>query len=86
MPGLKVQLGTLPGAAALRLARPCWRKVQHRSRGAADAHIRALRRLPVADNADRLESYACRHCGGWHVGHRDSSSAQGQSGFRRPRK
>lgn len=70
MPGLKVQLGTLPGAAALRLARPCWRKVRHASRGAADAHRRALSRLPVAYNVDLLESYCCRRCGGWHVGHR----------------
>lgn len=49
--------------------RPCWRKQPHRSAGAAAAHLRALRRRPNVRGVERLESYRCRHCRFWHVGH-----------------
>lgn len=50
--------------------RSCDGKHPHRSKGAADAAIRAVTRAPNFKPSDReLESYLCRHCGRWHVGH-----------------
>lgn len=48
---------------------PCWRKVKYRSEGAANAHLRSLRRSGGVKGEDRLNSYRCR-CGSWHVGHK----------------
>jgi hypothetical protein len=50
--------------------RSCKDKHWHRSRGAAEAHVRALERLGKADV--RTEAYACRYCQGWHVGRKPS--------------
>jgi hypothetical protein len=60
-------IGDFPSAVILR--RACWPKVQHHSRGDADTHVRALRRNAHARGTATLVSYACRHCGAWHVGH-----------------
>lgn len=61
-------IGDFPSAIPLR--RGCWPKVQHRSSGQAEAHIRAIRRNHFARGGTAiLVPYACRHCGSWHVGH-----------------
>jgi hypothetical protein len=45
--------------------RMCDGKRRRASKGAADAHARALnRRLGVC-----VHAYYCHHCRGWHVGH-----------------
>ena len=63
--GLHFRLGDVPSA---RLLRPrCWPKVPHRSQGAAEAHLRSLQRTVIA--GELLNTYHCRHCGRWHVGH-----------------
>lgn len=67
MKGL-ARIGDVPSAAPLRRLRPCWRKVPHRSMGAALAHLKALRRNPLVRDAARLCAYECK-CGAWHVGH-----------------
>lgn len=55
---------------ALRvLARRCWPKEQHESQGKAEAHLRGLVRRGLEKDAARINSYKCRHCGAWHVGH-----------------
>jgi len=61
------RIGDVPSAAVIR--RPCWRKQQHPSRGAAEAHRRALLRQAHVIAADALNTYRCRHCGHFHVGH-----------------
>ncbi len=54
-----------------RRIRGCDGKERHRSKGAADAQMRSLlRRDDIVQDADRLNTYHCRHCGGWHVGRR----------------
>lgn len=55
-------------ASGFSRARQCGRKHRHPSEGKALAQIRSLAQRG-ADVA-RLQPYACRHCGGWHVGHR----------------
>lgn len=50
-----------------RRVKECLRKHKHLSRGAADAHIRALLKIEATD-AERMHPYACWYCGGWHVG------------------
>lgn len=45
--------------------RSCTGKIRHAGEAAATAHMRKL----LARGAVRLNAYACRHCGGWHVGH-----------------
>jgi hypothetical protein len=45
----------------------CGLKKQHKSRGAAEAHIRGLVKAGRAKAGD-LNSYACLYCGTWHVG------------------
>lgn len=64
-----VSMGELTG---LREPLPCERreKVQYKSKGAAQAAIRALRKQPERlKDGDTLEEYKCRHCYRWHVGH-----------------
>lgn len=56
-------------ATGARALRPCWPKEAHPSQGKAEAHLRALARRDERDAAD-LNTYACRWCDGWHVGHR----------------
>jgi len=57
-------------ATAVTLRRPCWKKVAHPSQGAAAAHVRSLLRRDRAKNPTALNTYRCRHCDLWHVGHR----------------
>lgn len=56
--------------------RPCWRKAQHDSQGAADAHLRSLQKRGKLKNEQTANAYLCPHCGTWHVGH---SSLKGNS-------
>lgn len=64
------RIGDVPSAAPLRRRLPCWRKVPHPSRGAAAAHLRALRRNPLVKDAATLCAYGpCVHCARFHVGH-----------------
>lgn len=44
----------------------CWRKHRHKSLGKANAHVRALTKK---SGDATVYAYACRHCGGFHVGH-----------------
>lgn len=64
-----VSIGELTG---LREPLPCERrkKVQYKSKGAAEAAIRSLRKRPerVKDD-DTLNVYKCKYCYRWHVGH-----------------
>lgn len=62
------RIGDVPSAAFLRERRPCWKKVPHPSLGAAEAHLRALRRNPLVKNAETLCAFRCK-CGAFHVGH-----------------
>ena len=43
----------------------CGHKVRHASAGDALKHLRALR----AEGGRNLETYRCRFCRQWHVGH-----------------
>lgn len=52
----------------MRRRRSCKRKHRHPSRGAAEAHLRALGR--TGPLVRPLVAYACEYCLGWHVGHR----------------
>lgn len=47
---------------------PC-RKRAYGSAGAADAHIRALVKKEGPETTATLQSYQCRRCAQWHVGH-----------------
>lgn len=47
----------------------CWRKQKYKSKGAADAHLRALRRANYVQGEAQLNSFLCRGCGCYHVGH-----------------
>lgn len=46
--------------------RACAGKQRHETQTEAVAHIIHLRQ---SFPAERLRSYKCRFCGGWHVGH-----------------
>lgn len=46
----------------------CWRKQRHASQGAADAHLRALKRAENVRDTELLNAYPCQDCGAWHVG------------------
>jgi hypothetical protein len=48
----------------------CWRKQKWRSEGAAQAHLRALKRSSGVKDEDRLNTYPCPYCKWWHVGRR----------------
>jgi len=50
------------------LARPCWRKRPHRSRGSAEAQLRSLARRGMLDPVEGTRVYECRFCARWHVG------------------
>lgn len=63
------RIGDVPSAAPLRRLRPCWRKVPHRSMGAALAHLKSLKRHPLVKHAEALCAYRCVHCHAFHVGH-----------------
>ena len=45
----------------------CARKHPHRSKGTAEAHIRALKKLHPEEE---MVAYACRYCPNWHVAHK----------------
>jgi hypothetical protein len=47
----------------------CDGKVRHPSKGAADAHLRSVKRLPGYELYGG-ESYPCVKCRDWHVGRR----------------
>lgn len=47
----------------------CWRKQRWRSQGAADAHLRALRKAPWCKDGAQLNVYLCPWCQWYHVGH-----------------
>jgi hypothetical protein len=50
--------------------RGCDGKQPHRSKGAAEAAIRARKRSPnYKPSAVALAPYKCRYCDWWHVGH-----------------
>lgn len=52
------------------LARRCWPKEQHATRGAAEAQLRSIVRRALEKDAERIHVYECPHCRTWHVGHR----------------
>jgi len=62
-----MKLGELARLVGMRLD-PCWRKQRYKSQGAANAHLRALLKSPVVQDAPQLNAYKCRHCGWYHVG------------------
>lgn len=64
---------TVMGAGRTK-GRACQGKQRHPNKDAAE---RALFRLARA-GADRagLNTYQCRHCGGWHLGHRPHRKAR----------
>lgn len=47
----------------------CGDKVRHATREAARAHLFGLVRKFDKPSSERLETYQCRFCRGWHVGH-----------------
>ena len=48
--------------------RMCLKKVRYESEEEAEAILHQQKRKAPAGN--RLESYQCRLCSGWHLGHR----------------
>jgi hypothetical protein len=48
---------------------PCWRKQRWKSEGAANAHLRALRKAEYVRGEEQLNVFFCRHCKWYHVGH-----------------
>ena len=58
----------------LSYARSCAGKQKHASKGAADAHIRALQRR--GRDVTDLHAYFCGYCRSNHVGHRPNPVAQ----------
>ena len=78
-----MSIGEITG---LREPLPCERrggsdrqaKVKYKSKGAAQAAIRALLKRPErVKDAGTLQEYKCPHCYYWHVGH-DRSAADRQ--------
>lgn len=59
---------------------PCWRKVRHPTRAAAVEHLQRLAHQNGYD-ITVLETYPCRYCGGYHVGH-NSQKARDMSDIR----
>lgn len=60
--------GTFPEPT--RAQRGCYGKERHDSEGAAQSAVRAsLRRDETCREGERLQTYRCRRCLGWHVGH-----------------
>lgn len=47
--------------------RGCVGKLRHADQAGARAHV--ARRVAEGAARERLSTYRCRHCGGWHVGH-----------------
>lgn len=45
----------------------CTRKVAHKSKGAAEAHIRSLEKRGILDG--ELRPYVCSYGPHWHVAH-----------------
>ena len=66
MSGL-LRLRDIPALRAL--ARRCWPKEQHASKGIADAAMRSLLKRGLEKDAKRIHSYECPFCGSWHTGH-----------------
>jgi len=50
----------------LQRVRQCLGKQSHKSKGKAEAHLRALARRSGDEN---LTAYYCQFCRGYHVGH-----------------
>lgn len=48
-------------------------KLRHPDQRSAESHARLLREANLNVNKT-LRAYACGHCGGWHVGHRDKGA------------
>lgn len=70
MLSLGMMFNTLRDQPALRrLARRCWPKEQHKTRGAAEAQMRSILRRDLAKDVRLLHPYLCPHCSTWHVGH-----------------
>lgn len=60
-----VKAGVIP-----RVRAGCVGKQKHKSQGAAESQIRALlKRTDYVYGEDTLNTYRCRTCGFWHVGH-----------------
>lgn len=53
-----------------KVLRGCAGKRRHKSQGKAEAHVRALKKVEDPE-ADRLTTYFCVRCHGYHVGHKD---------------
>jgi hypothetical protein len=52
-----------------RRRRSCKRKRRHTTREGAEDQLRSLERNRFATGM-YMHAYKCRHCGGYHVGHR----------------
>lgn len=59
------------------MTRRCSRtgKQCHKSKGAADAHLRSLLKLDAPDEPEILSTFICRFCESWHVGHNEMKRA-----------
>lgn len=63
------EVNRLSDSPVLRaLARRCWPKEQHATRGAAEAQLRSITRRAKEKGAT-IHAYHCPHCRTWHVGH-----------------
>lgn len=56
------------------LARKCWPKEMHETRGAAEAQMRSIQKRGLEKDASRIHVYQCPHCQKWHVGHRKEAA------------
>lgn len=52
----------------VRLARPCWAKTKHQSRGSAEAQLQSLARRGYLHPAEGARAYTCPFCLSWHIG------------------
>lgn len=63
-----VQIGDLIPTDTVQRS-PCWRKERHTTREAARIHLERLKDSGNSQDEASLDTYLCRHCNHWHVGH-----------------
>jgi hypothetical protein len=68
-PRYGVMVNRLKDTPLRQLARRCFPKEQHATRGAAEAQMRSLLKRDLEKDRERVHAYECPHCASWHVGH-----------------
>lgn len=68
-----MKVNRLQDSALRKLARPCWPKEQHNTRGGAEAQLRSIIKRGLERDIRRIHVYRCPECSSWHVGHKGGS-------------